>query len=282
MTRITSTLGAGAVAVIAAWSSWSHMVHVALRYGERPEVAYALPLSVDGLLVVASAAMVDDKRAGRIPRTSAKVAFAVGVVASLAANVAAAEPSIGARIVAGWPALALLLTVELLSRRGRLVEHEPAKTEATPTATSDEPQPASTAVVDNPQQSSAPVASTVPATAVSEPQPVPTSAVNSPQPALDTADESPKQNQAAAKEPAGTSARRTSKRPSAADRIALAVAFMPDATPAVVAAQLGLSERTVQRHWPREADGTVKRPASVPKQTNGREPALADRVGVTA
>jgi hypothetical protein len=125
LTRITSTLGAGAVATIAAWSSWSHMVHVALRYGERPEVAYALPLSVDGLLVVASAAMVDDKRNGRVPRASAKVAFAVGVVASLAANVAAAQPSLGARIVAGWPALALLLTVELLSRRGRRADAEP-------------------------------------------------------------------------------------------------------------------------------------------------------------
>ncbi|WP_230462787.1 hypothetical protein [Micromonospora sp. CP22] len=35
------------------------MVAVALRFGERPEVAYVLPLSVDGMLVVASAAMVD-------------------------------------------------------------------------------------------------------------------------------------------------------------------------------------------------------------------------------
>jgi len=35
------------------------MVAVALRFGERPEVAYVLPLSVDGMLIVASAAMVD-------------------------------------------------------------------------------------------------------------------------------------------------------------------------------------------------------------------------------
>jgi hypothetical protein len=29
-----------AVASIAAWSSWSHMVHVAVRFGERPEVGW--------------------------------------------------------------------------------------------------------------------------------------------------------------------------------------------------------------------------------------------------
>ncbi len=92
------------------------MVAVALRFGERPEVAYVLPLSVDGMLVVASAAMVEDKRAGRRVRWSARTAFAVGVAASVAANIAAAEPSLGARIVAAWPAVALLLVVEMLTR----------------------------------------------------------------------------------------------------------------------------------------------------------------------
>ncbi|HZO66340.1 MAG TPA: DUF2637 domain-containing protein [Kribbellaceae bacterium] len=119
LTRITSTLGAGAVAGIAAWSSWSHQVHVATMVGERAEVAYFLPLSVDGLLVVASAAMVDDKRSGRTPRWSARIAFAVGVLATVGANVASAQPTWGARLVAAWPAVALLLVVELLSRRGK-------------------------------------------------------------------------------------------------------------------------------------------------------------------
>lgn len=119
LTRLTSTVGAAAVAGIAAWSSWSHMVGVALAVGERSNVAYVMPLSVDGLLVVASAAMVDDKRAGLRPRLSARIAFAVGVAASLGANVAHAHPTIGARMVAAWPAVALLLVVELLSRRGK-------------------------------------------------------------------------------------------------------------------------------------------------------------------
>jgi hypothetical protein len=121
-TRIARNLSAGAVAGIAAWSSYLHMVHVALSFGERPEIAYAVPFSVDGMLVVASMAMVDDKASGRKVRRSARLAFVVGVAASVAANVAAAAPTAGARIVAGWPALALLLVVEILSRSGRKIE----------------------------------------------------------------------------------------------------------------------------------------------------------------
>jgi|GEM_PF-6062208 len=98
------------------------MVHVALRFGERPEVAYVLPISVDGMLIVASAVMVDDKRAGRSVRWSARIAFIVGVAASVAANIAAAHPTAGARVVAGWPAVALLLVVEMLSRSGRTTD----------------------------------------------------------------------------------------------------------------------------------------------------------------
>ena len=114
--RLARNLSAGAVAGIAAWSSYSHMVGVALHYGERPEVAYVLPASVDGMLIVASVAMADDKRTGRKVRTSARIAFVAGVAASLAANVAHAQDTIGARIVAAWPAVALLLVVEILSR----------------------------------------------------------------------------------------------------------------------------------------------------------------------
>jgi hypothetical protein len=114
--RAARNASAGAVAAIAAWSSYSHMVHVALGYGERPQVAYALPVSVDGMLVVASVVMVDDKRRVHRVRPIARLAFSAGMVASIAANIAAAHPSIGARIVDAWPAVALLLVVEMLAR----------------------------------------------------------------------------------------------------------------------------------------------------------------------
>jgi hypothetical protein len=120
-TRLARNASAAVVAGIAAWSSYSHMVHVALRFGERPEVAWLLPFSVDGMLVVASVAMVDDKRSGRRVRPVARVAFAAGVAASVAANIAAAQATWGARVVAAWPALALLLVVEMLSRSGQIL-----------------------------------------------------------------------------------------------------------------------------------------------------------------
>lgn len=40
--RLARNVSAGMVAAIAAWSSYSHMTEVALRLGQRPEVAYVL------------------------------------------------------------------------------------------------------------------------------------------------------------------------------------------------------------------------------------------------
>jgi hypothetical protein len=112
--RVVRVLSAVVVASIAAWSSYWHMVHVALRYGERSEVAYVLPLSVDGVLTVAAVVMAEDRRAHQSVRPVAKVAFLIGLSASIAANVAAAQPTLGGRLIAAWPAVALLLIVEML------------------------------------------------------------------------------------------------------------------------------------------------------------------------
>lgn len=47
------------IAGIAAWVSYWHMAGVAARYGEDPGAAHLLPLSVDGLIVVASVSLVE-------------------------------------------------------------------------------------------------------------------------------------------------------------------------------------------------------------------------------
>ena len=47
------------IASIAAWVSYWHMVGVASRYGEAPGAAHMIPLSVDGLVVVASICLVE-------------------------------------------------------------------------------------------------------------------------------------------------------------------------------------------------------------------------------
>jgi hypothetical protein len=67
----------GAIAAIAAWISYHHMAAVAVRYGEVGASAYLLPISVDGLIVVASISLVE--LAGRI-RASERPADAVTAV----------------------------------------------------------------------------------------------------------------------------------------------------------------------------------------------------------
>jgi hypothetical protein len=47
------------IAGIAAWVSYHHMVGVAARYGEQGAAPYLIPLSVDGLVVVASVCLVE-------------------------------------------------------------------------------------------------------------------------------------------------------------------------------------------------------------------------------
>jgi hypothetical protein len=67
------------IAGIAAWVSYWHMAAVAARYGETGASPYLLPLSVDGLVVVASVCLVE--LAGRIragmPPASAEPAAAL-------------------------------------------------------------------------------------------------------------------------------------------------------------------------------------------------------------
>jgi Protein of unknown function (DUF2637) len=59
--RVLATV---AIAGIAAWVSYWHMQGVAVKYGETEASAFLLPISVDGLIVVASVSLVE--LAGRI------------------------------------------------------------------------------------------------------------------------------------------------------------------------------------------------------------------------
>jgi Protein of unknown function (DUF2637) len=113
--RLASTSAALVVAGIAAVASYAHMRGLALRYGQEPIIATLLPISVDGMLVVATLALGD----GRRYRWSAWLAFWVGVAASVIANVLAAQDSAIARWISAWPAIAFLLVVEVITRAGR-------------------------------------------------------------------------------------------------------------------------------------------------------------------
>jgi len=119
----TNTLAArGAaviVAVVAGAASFEHIASVAIDAGERTWVGYSLPFAIDGLIVVGVAALLEDKRHHRHGRLSARLAVLVGVVATLAANIASAEPTWTARLVAITAPVSFLLSVEVLTRSGR-------------------------------------------------------------------------------------------------------------------------------------------------------------------
>jgi len=106
------------VAAVAAIVSFAHMWTVADRAGEQWR-AWLLPLSVDGLVVAASMALLTRRRAGLPGGRLAWCALLGGVGASLAANIAAAEPTATARVVAAWPALAFAVAFELLLQQRR-------------------------------------------------------------------------------------------------------------------------------------------------------------------
>jgi Ca2+/Na+ antiporter len=107
------------VAAVAGAASFEHIASVAIAAGERPWVGYALPAAIDGLIVVGVAALLEDKRHHRHGRRSARLAVLVGVIATLAANLASAQPTVTARLVAITAPVSFLLAVEVLTRTGR-------------------------------------------------------------------------------------------------------------------------------------------------------------------
>jgi hypothetical protein len=110
--RVT-TAAVLSVALVAAIASYEHMRALAEIAGEGWR-SWLLPISVDGLAVAASMTMLVRRRAGEKSSALAWAALLLGLGASLAANVAAAEPTVVGRLVAAWPPVGLLLSYELL------------------------------------------------------------------------------------------------------------------------------------------------------------------------
>jgi hypothetical protein len=111
--RRTTTVAVVLVALVAAVASYEHMRALAVLAGEDWR-SWLLPVSVDGLAVAASMTMLVRRRSGVPAGALPWVALLLGLGASLAANVAAADPTVVGRLVAAWPPVGLLLSYELL------------------------------------------------------------------------------------------------------------------------------------------------------------------------
>ncbi|MFI6324790.1 DUF2637 domain-containing protein [Nonomuraea sp. NPDC050556] len=138
--RIT-TVTVIVLAAIAAAVSYRHLHMLAVRHGESTWSAALLPLSVDGMILAASLSLLSDSRRGERGGLFPWFLLILGSVASVAANIAVAHPTAVGRIVAAWPAIALIGGLEMTFRQIR--QSVSARDGAPPPTTSESrPQPA--------------------------------------------------------------------------------------------------------------------------------------------
>ena len=115
-----TTIGCvGMLALIAGTVSYLHMHLLVELHGQPGWVAALTPLSVDGMIVAASTTLLAESRSGGRGGFLPWGLLVAGSVASLAANVAVAEPTATGRVIAAWPSFALIASYELLIRQVR-------------------------------------------------------------------------------------------------------------------------------------------------------------------
>jgi Protein of unknown function (DUF2637) len=107
------------LALIAGTVSYLHMHMLVVEHGQPGWVAALTPLSVDGMIVAASTTLLADSRSGRTGGALPWALLVAGSIASLAANVAVAEPTLIGRVIAAWPSFALTASFELLTGQVR-------------------------------------------------------------------------------------------------------------------------------------------------------------------
>jgi hypothetical protein len=109
-----------AVTGIAAVISYSHMQDWALANHEPGWRARLFPLSVDGAILASSLVLYADSRAGRRADKLAYFITLAGIAWSVGANIGHTWVSdLAAKMIAGWPPIAMALSVELLFRFAR-------------------------------------------------------------------------------------------------------------------------------------------------------------------
>lgn len=124
--RWVTTAAVIVVAACAARSSYDHQRLVVEMAGNH-KAAWYLPLSVDGMMLIASLNMLVKRWDGEAAGSLTSTALLLGGVASLAANIAAAPPTWIGRLVAAWSPICLIVSYELLMQQ---LPHKPSPTVA--------------------------------------------------------------------------------------------------------------------------------------------------------
>jgi hypothetical protein len=100
--------------LVAAAASYQHQHTLAVLAGEG-WLAWVLPVSVDGMMLATGRSILRRRRAGIAAPFLSWFGLALGFIASVAANVAAAEPTLVGRLIAAWPPVALFIAYETLA-----------------------------------------------------------------------------------------------------------------------------------------------------------------------
>lgn len=102
------------VATIAAVVSYMHVAELALRYGQPAIAAYLLPVSIDGLVAVASLVLLRSARLGVSAPWLARTGLVLAVAATLGCNVAFGLPhGWPGALLSGWPAVGFVVAAEM-------------------------------------------------------------------------------------------------------------------------------------------------------------------------
>ena len=116
---VADALPVTVLAVIAGAGSFTHIRDTAAQHGQGGPMSWAVAVCVDLTCVMAARERQRDKQAGvTVRRLSWPTAvLAGGVLLSLAANLAQAQPTAWGRIVAAVPPAAFLVAVSMMERR---------------------------------------------------------------------------------------------------------------------------------------------------------------------
>lgn len=123
--QVVAVVGVAVVAVVAAVVSFEHMRAVAEVAGESWR-SWLLPVSVDGMVVAATAAAWSARRSGQSVSGWTALSLAVGLSVSVGANVLAPVLAAGAHlpwlapVVAAWPPIALALAAEQVAEVAKM------------------------------------------------------------------------------------------------------------------------------------------------------------------
>jgi hypothetical protein len=123
------------LAAIAAAGSFTHIKQTAAEHGQHGWMAWAVAICIDLTCVMAARERQRDKRTGRTARPLSwpTVVLCGGILLSLAANLAQAQPTTWGWLAAAIPAGAFLVAVSMLERRASTARRETAPASASMT-----------------------------------------------------------------------------------------------------------------------------------------------------